>query len=97
MIHVCPNCGVQLIHPLKDGLTHCSHCNYRIESSEFNKLLSASWLLRKKNMSIEQLKWLTNLSDDYCLFVYTFVVENEYSHDSFLKFLKSLGVNEKSY
>jgi hypothetical protein len=97
MIHACPNCGIQLTHPLKDGLTHCSHCNHRIESSELNKLLSAAWLLRRKNMSIDQLKWLTNFSDDYCLLVYTFVVENGYSHDSFLKFLKNLGVSQKSY
>lgn len=97
MIQVCPNCGTPLTHPLKDGLTHCSHCNQIVESSVYNKLLSSAWILRKKNISIEQLKFLTNLSDAMGIFVYSFVVENNYSHEDFMQVLKELGISEKSY
>jgi hypothetical protein len=97
MMQVCPFCGYELQHELSDGLTHCSHCNQIVESSDLNQLLSAAWQVRKNHYSIQQIKWHTKLSDDMAILVYTFVSEYNYSHEEFLKFLNKLGVAHKSY
>jgi len=97
MIHVCPNCGYSLECQLSDGLTHCGHCKQVFDSSDYNKLLSAAWQVRRENICIERMKWQTKLDDDLCLFVYLFVHDYEYTHEDFAKLLKKLGVAHKSY
>ena len=97
MINLCPNCGHELPHELNDGLTHCLHCNHLIDSSDFNKLLSAAWQTKKENLSLEQIKWNTKLDDDLSILVYTYIQEQGYSHEDFIRLLKKLGVANKSY
>lgn len=97
MIQVCPTCGHELSEQLKDGLTHCSHCNHIIDSSDLNKLLSAAWQVRKSHWSLEQLKANARLDDEFAILVYTFVAENSYSQEEFSRLLKRLGVANKSY
>ena len=95
MIQLCPNCGYQLSCELKDGLSHCSHCNQVFDSSDYNKLLSVAWQIRKEDLSLEKIKWQTKLDDDLALFVYLFVVEQQYNHQEFSLLLKKLGVSCK--
>jgi hypothetical protein len=90
MISVCPNCGYSLQQELCNGLSHCKHCNKVFDSNVFNELLAASWLLRKQNLTIEQLEWQTKLDKDLTNFVYYFVSTLEYSHDEFVHLLKKL-------
>lgn len=97
MIYVCPHCGHSLDHQLNDGLTLCSHCNRLIESSAFNRLLSAAWMVRKHHYSSEQLQAQANLSESEALFVTVFIEEQCYSHEDFIAFLKKLTISEKSY
>lgn len=97
MIQACPNCGHTLQQELNDGLTHCSHCNQIFDSSDFNRLLSAAWQIRREHLSLEQIKWQLKLGDDYSILVYTFVGEYGYSHDELINLLRKLGVANKSY
>jgi hypothetical protein len=97
MIQFCPNCGFSLEIELNDGLGHCGHCNQIFDSSDYNKLLAASWQIRKERLSLEQIKWQLKLGDDFSIFAYTFVSEYGYSHDDFVKLLKKFGVANKSY
>lgn len=97
MIQVCPHCGYQLQHILKDGLTNCVHCNQVFDSSDLNQLLSAAWHIRRQNWSLEQLKWHLKMDDALAILVYTFVADHGYTHEEFLKLLKKLGVAHKSY
>ena len=93
MINLCPNCG----HELPHELNHCLHCNHLIDSSDFNKLLSAAWQTKKENLSLEQIKWNTKLDDDLSILVYTYIQEQGYSHEDFIRLLKKLGVANKAY
>jgi Zn-finger nucleic acid-binding protein len=99
MIKSCPFCGHSLQKELQDGLTSCCNCEQVFDTSELNKLLSASWLVRKNHYNREQLKWHTKLDDELITLVMTFVSENSYSHQEFIQFLKRLGrfaINQKS-
>jgi len=97
MIQVCPFCGHELETALTDGLTHCAHCNQNLDSSDLNQLLAAGWQIRKHHYSLEQIKHIAKLNDDFAILVYTFVGEYGYSHDEFFKLLRKLGVAHKSY
>lgn len=97
MIICCPNCGHSLQEQLSDGLAHCTHCNQIFDSSDYNTLLSAGWLVRRDNLCVEQIKWQMKLDNDFAIFVCSFVGDNEYSHDDFIKLLKKLGVSRKAY
>jgi hypothetical protein len=90
-------CGHDLPESLNDGLTHCCHCSQVVDSSEMNVLLSAAWMVRKNRYSQEQLKCNCKLDPDLALLVHSFVSENGYSHEEFLRVLKKLGVANKSY
>lgn len=97
MIHVCPFCGHELETALTDGLTHCAHCNHVVESSDLNQLLAAGWQTRKHHYSLEQIKHIVKLTDDYAILVYTYVSDYGYSQEEFFRLLKKLGVAHKSY
>lgn len=97
MIYACPNCGHQLARELNDGLAHCTHCNRIFDSSDYNRLLAAGWLVRRHNQSIDQLKFQMNLPEDEAILVCTFVGDHGYTHDEFQRLLKKLGVAQKAY
>ena len=96
MMKTCPHCGYDLEHELKDGLANCSHCNQVFDSSDYNKLLSASWQIRKKNVTIDHVRWMIG-DEDLAVLVYSFVNDHEYTHDGFIKALKKFGIAHKSY
>lgn len=96
-IHDCPNCGHALQNKLKDGLTNCLYCNQIFDSSDYNRLLSAAWKIRRENLSLEQVKWQLKLGDDYSILMYTFAGEHGYTHDEIIKLLKKLGVANRAY
>lgn len=97
MIQVCPNCGHSLQRQLTDGMTHCGHCNQVFDSSDYNKLLSAAWQVRRENLSLEQMKWQLKMDEDLSILVHTFVHDCGYTHEEFCKLLKKLGVARKAY
>lgn len=97
MIYVCPNCGHCLHKYLNDGLSHCSHCNQIFESSDYNRLLSAAWMVRHEDLSAQQLVEGLKLTHDEAILVRTFVGDHGYCHDEFIRLLKKLGVAQKCY
>ena len=96
MINVCPNCGHWLSNELNDGLAHCENCNRIFDSSDYNRLLSAGWLIRKHRQGVEQLQSCGYLEHE-AIVAFSFVGEYLYNHDEFQKVLKKLGVAQKAY
>lgn len=93
MICTCPYCGHPIPERLVNGLASCSKCTRVFDSSVYNRLLSASWLVRQNRYhGIDQLISDTKLPEHEAILVYSFVGENCYSHDEFQKVLKSLGI-----
>ncbi len=97
MITVCPNCGQLLNNYLSDGLTHCSNCNNVFDSSRFNLILSASWIVRRKSLPPPALASWLGLSESDAELVYKSIEEDAMSHDEFIRLLKEMKVSEKSY
>jgi hypothetical protein len=79
---------------LLNGLAGCLHCHRIFESNVPNKLLAASWLVRKnKYHGIEELISDTKLLEHEAILVYSLVEDNCYSHDEFYDALKKLGIH----
>jgi len=97
MITVCPNCGQSLNRYLSDGLTHCSNCNIVFDSSVYNLILSASWIVRKQSLPPATLVSWLGLSESDADFVYHSIEEEGISHDEFICLLKKLKIPERSY
>ena len=94
MIFLCPHCGTEIPEVLVNGLASCTHCSQIFESNIPNKLLSASWLVRKnKYHGIEELISDTKLAEHEAILVYSLVEENNYSHDEMQKAIKELGIH----
>lgn len=78
---------------LLDGLAACSHCHRVFDSSLSNRLLSASWLIRKNNYhGVEQLISDTKLPEHEAILVYAYISDNCYSPDEFIAVLNKLGI-----
>jgi len=96
MINVCPFCGKFLAEALVSaGLTACLNCNKIIESSLYNRLLSAGWEVRKGNHDLSRLKFDQKLSEEEAILVLAFVLDHGFSHDDFQKALKKLGIKDQ--
>jgi hypothetical protein len=93
MIHACPFCGC-LVQTLIDGLASCPKCSRVFTNTLFTRLLSASWLVRNNTYhGIEELISDTKISEPEAIFVYSFIAENLYSHDEFLRVLKAFKID----
>ncbi len=94
MILVCPHCGTEIPETLFNGLASCLHCHRVFESSTFNKLMSASWLVKKNRYhGIDQLISDTKLAEHEAILVYSFINDSCYSVEEFQKALKDLGID----
>lgn len=94
MILACPHCGTPIPEPLGNGLASCLHCHRVFESNISNRLLSASWLVRKHGYhGIDELISDTKLAEHEAILVYSLVADNDYSHDEFQKAIKELGIH----
>lgn len=94
MILVCPHCGTEIPEVLNNGLASCTYCHRIFESNVPNRLLSASWLVRKNRYhGIEELISDTKLAEHEAILVYSLVEDNEYSHDEFQRAIKELGIH----
>jgi hypothetical protein len=94
VIIVCPYCGIQVHEPLLDGLASCQNCHRVFDSSVCNKLLSASWLVRKNRYhGVEQLISDTKLDEHEAIIVYSLVSDACYSYDEFRNALTKLGIH----
>lgn len=85
MIKVCPFCGHKLKQIISDGITTCSNCERVFDSCHTNKILSASWMIRKYHFNIDQL----DLEESQKEILNKYIVEQGLSHDEFIAFLSN--------
>jgi Zn-finger nucleic acid-binding protein len=91
---LCPHCGFSLHHVVVHGITSCSNCNRVFDTSPFNRLLSASWLVRRKNITSEELLMRYDYTKDEAQFVLEAVYDNCCTHEDFIKILKEKGISQ---
>ena len=94
-MYYCPVCGFSLKTPVVHGISSCSNCNRLFDTCQFNKMLSASWLVRKKNITSEDALMNYGYTRDESELVLVSVYDNCCSHEDFIKILKEKGVSEK--
>ena len=84
----CPNCGFSLNQALTDGIDTCSNCHRAFDTSKTNRLLSAAWCVRRRNLyDLEELKLNNNLTDIEWKFIDKYIINNGLTHDELLKLL----------
>lgn len=94
MIQLCPFCG-HSVDPVYDGITSCRRCSRVFDTCPINRLLSASWLTRRKNITtVDQLRECGYSAKEADL-VISYVVDQCYSHEEFFKELKDLGISAR--
>lgn len=86
MIRICPFCGHKLKNCISEGITTCSNCERVFDSSRKNKILSASWMVRKWHADLENL----DLKEEDKKIIQDYIVEKLFSHDEFLKVIDKL-------
>lgn len=95
VIQVCPHCGHGIPEVLVNGLASCQHCSRLFSSSLANRLLAASWMMRKNHyQDLDRFISDTKIPEYEAILVYSFVVENQYSQEDFLHVLNTLGIKD---
>jgi len=94
MIHLCPFCGHVLPHNLRDGIATCINCSRVFDSTPFNRLLSAGWMVRKEHISCIERLVSYGFKEEEAILAVTFVHENCMSHEDYVKALKNIGVSQ---
>lgn len=89
MIFFCPHCGFQIKPPLADGLAACDSCERVFDTFNLNKILAASWLVRKWRLyDLHKIQEKCDLSEKELDIINECIVENDMTHDEFIKYLK---------
>jgi Zn-finger protein len=84
-MHYCPFCGHLLEQTLKEGISSCSNCHRVFDSCSQNRILSAAWQIRRRNLeTVEEIEFL---SIEELEFVKEYILDKRYCHDEFLKLL----------
>lgn len=88
---LCPHCGEKFKRPIAEGLTTCQRCE-RVSDTYVpeHRILSAAWVVRNWYFTDPQeLQQKCGLSDAELEPVQRYVIEASYSHDDFLKIIRS--------
>jgi hypothetical protein len=96
MIAYCPHCGFRLRQPILYGITGCSNCNRIFDSSALNRILSASWLARKKQVESQDALVNYGYTQAEAEMVIKYVINSKHTHEEFIKILNEVGVPEQS-
>lgn len=91
---MCPFCGHVLPNPLKDGVASCLNCSRLFDSTNFNRLLSAAWLVRKQNICDDERLIAYGFSPVESALIIKLVADMGYSHDELIKALDHLGISK---
>jgi hypothetical protein len=95
MIAFCPHCGHRLRQPILHGITSCSNCHRIFDSSALNRVLSASWLARKKQVQSEDALMSYGYTQSEAELVIKYVIESHHTHEEFVRILTELGIPEQ--
>lgn len=88
MIYYCPYCGANLCDPIRSGITSCNNCHRVFDSSPFNRLLSAAWMVRHRHYNCPELLAQHGYTPDEADLVIEMVADGCYNHEDFVRFLK---------
>ncbi len=94
MMNYCPHCGHSLTHSITRGITSCNHCHRVFDSSPFNRLLSAAWMVRRRHYNCPELLAQHGYTSDEADLVIEMVADGCHNHEDFVKVLKNLKVSE---
>jgi hypothetical protein len=82
MIRLCPFCGYKLSSPLHYGITTCDHCGRVFETTIYNHILSAAWMVRRWHIQDPNiLRNKFGFSEFEVDLVSKYVIEGQHSHD----------------
>ena len=95
MINYCPHCGHSLPQAITHGITSCSNCNRVFDSSPFNRLLSAAWMVRRRHYNCPELLIQHGFNSEEADLVIAMVADGCCGHEDFVKVLKDLNVSEE--
>jgi hypothetical protein len=95
MIYLCPFCGHMLPKTLAEGSSTCVNCHRIFDSTPFNKLLSAGWLVRKEKIAEETGLLKYGCSEALSGVAIKLVYEMGLSHEQLIKALKEIGVSQE--
>lgn len=88
MMSMCPFCGHELVSPLTNGISSCQNCRRTFDSSRKNRLLSASWFVRRKSIyDVDTLVERYKFQVDDAEWIIRIVYDECRSHDEILKML----------
>lgn len=94
MLLSCPYCGFSLSEKLKDGIGSCNNCNRVFDSSPFNRILSASWYVRRNHIADIDRLLDSGLKEEDAYIALALAYDADYTHDELLKVLVSLGISK---
>jgi uncharacterized Zn finger protein (UPF0148 family) len=95
VIYLCPNCGHNLPNGLQDGIAYCGNCGHSLETDQFNKLMSAAWMvIRQKPDEMSRIQKGVNLTEAEAILVEGFMINSCYSIDEFRSALKEFGIKK---
>jgi archaellum biogenesis ATPase FlaH len=83
---ICPHCGFCVSNEKLD-VFQCPKCYRDSQNTLLERILSASWIARKENLTLDELRKAVKLDEDFLLLIYSFVSINNYSHQDFFDFL----------
>jgi hypothetical protein len=96
MIYLCPHCGHNLPNGgLSDGIAFCAICQSSIDSSQYNRIMSAAWMfLRQNPESFARIAKAVKLTETETILVESFMFNEGFSIDEFRVALKELGIQK---
>ena len=87
MIQFCPHCGHRLRNVVDCGISSCQNCNRVFDSSPFNRLLSAAWLVRHWHLCTEECVIQQGFTEEEAQIVIEYIYDKCYSPEEFYKHL----------
>ncbi len=68
------------------------NCTRVFDSSGYHHLLSAAWECRRNKVTIDEIKFKHELTENNCDLIQKYVIDSELSHDEFVKRIKSVYI-----
>lgn len=93
-MHLCPFCGHELEHVVKEGIGSCCNCKRVFDNNPFARLLSAGWMVRKEHLTETKRLKAHGFKEDEALVAIMFCYDNSYSHEEYVKALENIGISK---
>jgi ribosomal protein L37AE/L43A len=84
----CPYCGHRLAKSVMNGISSCSNCCRVFESSHFNRLLSAAWVVRRQSITCPYVLINMGYAPEDAEMVVKYVCDECCNHEDFIAVLQ---------